>query len=378
MMKIALFTCHRDPNYGSMLQAYALYKALQKMGFDSEYIDYTISNDPNLPLRKIKRKIKWPLRRLRDLVYPTKPTGEFGFLKTKEFADLITAYKKFHMQYIPVSTKKYYSDTIRMKFDVSSYDNYIVGSDQTWSPILYNPKAPYFLDLCDFPRKNSYAPSFGTVDIPEFYISILKQKLKSFDNISCRELVNSIKLSQLLDRKVNHVLDPTLLLSQKDWDEIAKKPVINGDYVLAYILGEKDCVINFAERLGRKYNLPVYYIVTRPKYLCMQNSLNGVGPADWIGLIKGARYIVTDSYHGCLFSVNYCKDFYAFSKRDGGLDNKDNIRIIEFLKMIGLESRFQDGLDSQFLNDIDYNKCNNIIIEKRDESIGYLYNCVHK
>lgn len=377
-MKIALFTCHKDPNYGSMLQAYALYKALQKLGFDSEYIDYTASNDPNLPIRKIKRIIKWPLRQLKKLVYPTKPTGEFGFLKTKEFADLITAYKKFHMQYIPVSTNKYYSDTIRLKFDVSSYDNYIVGSDQTWSPNLYNPKSPYFLDLCNFPRKNSYAPSLGTVDISEKYARILIEKLSSFENISCRELVNSIKLSQLLGRKVSHVLDPTLLLSQKDWDEIAKNPMINGDYILAYILGEKDCVVNFAECLGKKYNLPVYYIVTRPKFLCMQNPLMRVGPAEWIGLIRDARYIVTDSYHGCLFSVNYRKNFYAFSKREGGLDNKDNIRIIEFLKMIGLESRFQDDINSQFLNDIDYKKCNHTIIKKRDESIEYLYNCVHK
>ena len=109
--------------------------------------------------------------------------------------------------------------------------------------------------------------------------------------------------------------------------------------------------MNFAECLGKKYNLPVYYIVTRPKFLRMQNPLMRVGPAEWIGLIRDARYIITDSYHGCLFSVNYRKNFYAFSKREGGLDNKDNIRIIEFLKMIGLESRFQDDINPKFLND---------------------------
>ena len=103
-----------------------------------------------------------------------------------------------------------------------------------------------------------------------------------------------------------------------------------------------------------------------------------VGPAEWIGLIRDARYIITDSYHGCLFSVNYRKNFYAFSKREGGLDNKDNIRIIEFLKMIGLESRFQDDINPKFLNDINYDKCDHTIIKKRDESIEYLYNCVHK
>lgn len=377
MKKIALFSCHNDPNYGSMLQAYALAAAIEKYGQKAEYITYSTAPDPNTFKSIARRVITWPIKALRNVFRPIAQTGEFAFFKTPEFADTMNAYERFHKKYIPTSTKCYYSDTIRKKLDVQTYCNYIVGSDQSWSPHLYRKDKPYMLDFADLPKRCSYAPSLGTTDIPNQYLELLKSKLICFDHLSCREAANSKLLTKALDREVTHVLDPTLLLTRDDWDRVAKTPSIKGDYILAYILGEKDAISDFAQKLGREKDLPVYYIVTRPKYLSYPNALNGVGPDDWVGLIRGARYVVTDSYHGCLFSINYNVDFYAFSKREGGLNSKDNARILEFLTIAGLQKRFQDDKrNPQIIDDIDYSSVNDVISALRTVSCEYLAKCI--
>lgn len=376
-MKLALFTCHHDPNYGSMLQAYALVKALKKLGVESEYLDYSTSPDPRRAIRIIKRIIKAPYIWLHRIVNHETPESEFSFFKTPEFASTIKAYEHFHQKYIPVSSKQYFFDTIKQKLNVRDYDAYMVGSDQSWSPHLYNPNKPYFLDFADLPNRCSYAPSFGTTDLKNDYLQLLKQKLASFQNLSCREASNSKLLSEKLGKEVVHVLDPTLLLDSADWNEIAKTPKIQGEYILAYILGEKDTVVQFAEKLGTKLNMPVFYVVTRPKYLNKKNAITGVGPDDWLGLIREAKYVVTDSFHGCLFCINYNVNFYAFSKREGDLNAQDNARIMEFLGILGLQQRFQnDSNNPQFMQDIDFLPVNELIEQLRESSIKYLKHCI--
>lgn len=376
-MKIALFTCHHDPNYGSMLQAYALAKALSKLGVESEYLNYSTSPDPYKLIRIIKGLIKTPLVKLFSIIRKRKSGGEYAFFHTPEFSSTIDAYERFHKLYIPVSSKKYYYDTIKQKLNVKDYDAYMVGSDQSWSPHLYKPNNPYFLDFANLPKRCSYAPSFGTTDLKDDYLQLLKQKLSYFDFLSCREAANSKLLTETLGRKVTHVLDPTLLLTSDDWNKIAKAPNIKGDYILAYILGEKDTVVKFAEKLSVKHNLPVYYVVTRPKYLNKKNAIKGVGPDDWLGLIRGARYVVTDSYHGCLFCINYNVNFYAFSKRKGDLNVQDNARIVEFLGILGLQHRFQNDKDNpQMMQDIDFIPVNKRIEQLRERSVGYLKQCI--
>lgn len=376
-MKIALFSCHNDPNYGSMLQAYALVNALSKLGVESEYLNYSTSPDPNKPIRIIKGLIKTPFVWLSSIIRKRKSGGEYAFFHTQEFASTIEAYERFHKLYIPVSSKKYYYDTIKQKLNVKDYDAYMVGSDQLWSPHLYKPNNPYFLDFANISRRCSYAPSFGTTELKDDYLQLLKHKLSYFQLLSCREAANCKLLTVVLGRKVTHVLDPTLLLTSDDWNKIAKVPDIQGDYILAYILGEKDAVVKFAEKLSLKHNLPVYYVVTRPKYLNKENAIKGIGPDDWLGFIRGAKYVVTDSYHGCLFCINYNVSFYAFSKRDGGQNAQDNARILEFLGLLGLQHRFRNDKDNpQMMQDVDFAPVNKQIAQLREQSIGYLRQCI--
>lgn len=378
-MKIALFSCHNDPNYGSMLQAYALAKVLSGFGVESEYLNYSNSPDPHKPIRIIKGFIKTPFVWLFSIIRKRKSGGEYDFFHTPGFASTIDAYERFHKLYIPVSSRKYYYDSIKQKLNVKDYDVYMVGSDQLWSPHLYRPNNPYFLDFADIPKRCSYAPSFGTTNLKDDYIQLLKQKLAHFQYLSCRESANCKLLTEVLGRKVTHVLDPTLLLTPVDWNKIAKSPNIKGDYILAYILGEKETVVKFAEKLSVIHNLPIYFVVTRPKYLSVKNPIKGVGPDDWLGLIRGARYVVTDSFHGCLFCINYNVNFYAFSKREGDLNAQDNARILEFLGILGLQHRFQNDKDNpQMMQDIDFILVNKRIEQLRERSVDYLKQCIEE
>ena len=154
-------------------------------------------------------------------------------------------------------------------------------------------RSPYSINFLPFvnsnERKRSYAPSIGTIRINKDYQSRLIKELWSYSFLSCRERPNCEKLSQLLGKKITYVLDPTLLLTTDDWDAVAKQAKVGEDYILAYILGTKQCIADYAERLGCETGLPVYYIITRPEYLSKTNILDCIGPQEFIGLIKGAK-----------------------------------------------------------------------------------------
>lgn len=363
---IGIISYHREPNYGTMLQAYALAEAIRKNGFNCEYIDYYESTKPSFlrtSLRAIYHFLGFPSR------------GEFGFFDTKRFRGIRDAFEFFHKKYIPVSKKKFYFDTLASLS--GSYDFFITGSDQTWSPAMN--QSPYSINFLPFvnsaEKKRSYAPSIGTICINENFQSRLIKELCGYSFLSCRERPNCEKLSKLIGKKITYVLDPTLLLTTDDWDAIAKPAIVDEDYILAYILGTKQCIADYAERLGSETGLPVYYIITRPEYLSKTNTLDCIGPQDFIGLIKGAKYVVTDSFHGTLFSINYNKEFYSFSKREDDVKLNDNDRIVSFLSELGIEGRFIKDSDSHNLigiNPIDYEKVNKILNGLRSESREYL------
>ena len=371
MKKIGVVSPHSDPNYGTLIQAYALSKVISDLGFHSEYIRYK----PKVPKsfhQKIFSYISNPskiIKRCKDKE-TYRSLDDYNYFNSEEFKQTKQEFEFFKEKHIPTSSIQYNPNTID---SISGYSVYIVGSDQTWSPYLYKNNTINFLDFVKDNRlKNSYAPSLGTTQIPDWYIPILKEKLKNFNLISCREKENCEKISSIINKKVMHVLDPTLLLENKDYEEIEIEVKITPDYILCYILGEKESISNFAEVLSKKKNLPIYYIATRPKYKNKKNALSNIGPGHLIYLIKNATTIITDSYHGTIFSINFQKDFYSFAKRLNTSSVNDNSRIGDILQMIDIPDRLKDDNDMTENYNIDYSKINNIIQIKREESIKYL------
>lgn len=373
--KIAIVSYHNSFNYGTMLQAYALSAALSKLGCTSDYISYYYKMSF---VRKVLSNIKQRLIR-NSTFFAKKIAGEFHFFDTPAFEKIIEKYHLWYNKNIPHTEYVYNQHNINELNKI--YRTFIVGSDQTWSPYMNNTPYSMFFNLLEFVAddnsRNAYAPSFGTASLSEEYIQTIVKQLKKFDNISCREDYGSELLSKELGRDVEYVLDPTLLLLPEDWNEVSE-PVteVPEKYILCYILGEKQCISEFAEKLGREEQLPVYYILTRPYYFQKKNVLDNIGPGEFISLIRGATFVCTDSYHGSLFSINFHVPFYSFTKRIKNDCTNDNDRIINILSSLGMYSRFRNDDNYLFETNCSFDNMEKLLSERREKSYAYLQKIV--
>ena len=362
MKKIAIITIYDNDNYGNRLQNYAVQEILKesKLGEPITIKNYSITNikDSNF-IKNFLRVLK----------------GKYLLFKEYKKCNKqrLKAFKEFG-KYINTTSK-----TFNFCMKEKEYDVYIVGSDQTWNPDCVEEKffKIFLLSFVHEPEKKcAYAPSIGRNHVDDHCLEMYKQYLSEFNYISCRETSGCQILTKALDRNVLQVIDPTLLLNAKDWSEIARNPINENGYILCYILGSKTCICEFAKKLAKKENKKLYII--SKNYIIFQKYhkyiLCGVGPSEFVGLIKNCSCMVTDSFHGTIFSINFKKDFYTFHKRPGASNVSDNSRILDTLKQFGLEGRFREDADYSFDRHIEYDKISLFLDKLRKESVSYLEN----
>lgn len=375
--KIGIVAPHRYSNYGTLLQAYALSKVISDSGYDCEYISYSVAYKHSITERiwnKIKRMCGYAPQALPE----NDGIDDLSFWRSADFKPLVQASDRFYHQYIPHTECVYNPKTIRKAN--RKYSKFIAGSDQSWSMEHYHyEKGYYFLSFEGrLKHKYAYAPSLGTTKLTEEHKRVLAKYLPSFRALSCRERSNCEELTRMLKREVTHVVDPTLLIRREEWLAFANKVESLPDkYILAYILGEKACISEFAEQIGKEKCIPVYYVLTRPKYLAMPHCLTDMTPQQWIYAIAHAECVVTDSFHGTLFSMNLEKDFYTFYKREHvHNDLNDNDRIMDLLAAYDLAERIMNDTwkeDGTFTYaSIDYAQVTPLVQAKVNESQQYL------
>lgn len=366
--RIGLISYHSGHNYGTMLQAYALqYYINEVLKKDAEYINYVDGKS----FKEADLKVK--LKKIRDKFSSGVLPLLYSFLYRKRLNLSERAFNNFFSNYIRTS-EKCYSSFDELRKDPPIYDIYIVGSDQTWNPTFLKNNAAYFLGFVDdSQKKNSYASSLGVYSLDENVKSQYSEYLNQFHSISCREILGCEILESFLDRHIEHVLDPTLLLASDVWGNIENKYNIDIPYVLCYSLGYKKSVRQFAKKLANKHNISVYFIAST--YLDMQekNCLFGIGPREFLFLLRNASFVCTDSFHGTIFSINFERNFYSFFKRSGDETSSDNSRILSVLREFSLENRLKGDTFCEEA-DIDYNRINMYLNERRIQSVNYLKN----
>lgn len=369
-MKIGLLSPYCSQNHGTVLQAFALAYKIKLLGKDCEYLRWNLLNPSTWG--KVKFLLKHPFFLIRSKQTRKKNSKDldYSFLREPDFVSIIKKNERFVEENTPVSQKLYYSDDITDA--LIEYDHFIVGSDQTWCPDALYQYSPYYLPYVNKKIKSSYACSMGRPVDEVNFKKFLKNRLRSFDNVSCRDRSNAIMLSDLLNRSVPNVLDPTLLLNKNEWKPyMAKVENMPERYIVCYILGEKKVIGEYANRMGKELGIPVYYIMTRPSSCQYSNVLKDVGAAEFLWLIDNCEYLVTDSFHGTIFAINFHKQVIAFDKHEGNM--YDNGRIKDVLSSYGMEQCYMtDSLNKEFPKAINYCAVDEILQNRRKLSLDYL------
>lgn len=338
-MKVGILTLPLHKNYGGILQCYALFKSIEKLG-----------HTPILIQRQYSKVRNWRYY----LVSLLKATGIYYIYHQKNYTHLKNfVYNCIDHTDIIESHKKMLEVCNKYKFDVI-----IVGSDQVWrKSYAQNFGYEYFLDFVpDDVRKISYAASFGfnRWDYDFDQTKKIKHFLSNFHSISVRE-ENAVKiLEDNVFIKSEWVVDPTLLFTKDDYNDIISERLVQEKYIFIYWLGPKEII----EPEIKKFYDKGYRII---ELYLSEKSIN-CSIQDWLSYIKYADYIITDSFHGVVFSLIFnCQFFVSLNKRGG------QERIESLLKVAGLCEK----LDNPELW-VDYNKVNRSISIYRDKSWDFL------
>ncbi len=345
-----IVTFYNAINYGAVLQTYALKKTMSKYcvtgvyKHDNAYIDGLYSVNP----------------------------FRYSGLKTKL---LMMAQLPFKL------IKKYrFNSFVKRRLLNSGSDSaecfYVTGSDQVWNCDCTKFDKAYFLDFAEPRFKNSYAASFGFDEIPEQHKEEYKRLLYDYNQISVREEQGRKILNDLIGRDVPVTLDPTLLLSKEEWaSEFVKKN--DKKYILVYSFIITESMRNFINKLSAEKGLPVVVLMPdrtlRNKYgLNNATFKTHVSPEKWVEYFYNATYVVTNSFHGTAFSINFNKDLFVELLPGRA---KVNSRLTNILKLFSLEGRMIENFDDNG-KAIDFDQVNDILETQRKESIAYLESIV--
>ncbi len=364
-MKIGILTLPLHTNYGGILQAYALQIVLERMGHLVTVLDSK--------QHKSKPGIKAIFKRCL-----LKSIGKY---KKPIFIENI--YNKTYPE-VSVNTQRFIDKYINNVFTPlnelkeSDYDAYIVGSDQIWRPSYYQPIQNAFLFFTEGwnVKRIAYAPSLGT-DTWEYTESQeieCKHLIHLFDAVSCREASGTENLKKHFKVNVKHVLDPTMLLNAEDYTLLIEKEkglfnhkgeILN--YVLDMNLNIQDIINNIVKdqkKLTFKVNSRF------EEYDAPVNERIQPSVESWLKGFKDADLVLTDSFHACVFSILFHKDFIVIANKERGL-----ARFHSLLSMFGLEDRLITNMEEYCKiknRPIDYQKVDSLLEEKRKLSMSFL------
>lgn len=378
MLKI-LSLYYKSYNLGGLLQSYALCRHISN------------NNDWIAEQMLLEIYIKGTHRCICTLHLPIKKIYHIIYLKCLKILNIFIYKNKkrrkiildFREQVVPHGG---IYNALNISTSISNNDIFIAGSDQIWNPAW--TEDAYFLNFVpDNNGKIAYAASIGANEVPQDFLEHVVPYLRRFDFISVREESAKEILQPYLDQEIKVTLDPTLLLPQEEWDKIAVQPMIPQPYIFVYLLGEKRAhrrlIKKFARTLGLKIAfLPhVHFHFNPADCFFADYNLYDVGPAEFVGLVKNAEIVITDSFHGCVFSIIYGRKFWALKRHKDSDPQNMNSRLYTLFDSLGLGDRLIENedacYDANFLDKpIDYDGVTAKLNAQRKESADFLLNAI--
>lgn len=348
MKKVGIMTLHIGDNYGALLQCYALRHVVNQ--FDDIQADI-INFDPGR---------EFPVYEDREV--------QVGYEKKLE------KFRRFNLVYSGVSDQPF-TDIHAPEAD--GYDFYITGSDQVWNTSFSFANEAYFLNFVqNGAKKIAYAASIGIPpSSPRIKREWFERNIPLFDCLSLREETHLAFLQEFTDKEVYSVVDPTLLLAAQDYDAMCEGVTYpDGDYLVLYFLKHDNsemAVMELANLVSRKYGLKVVYSfadIPGRVFKHESESFYDSDPREFVQMIKHAKAVVTNSFHGTVFSLLYHVPFFTY------LVSSMSSRIVSLLEQVGLEERIVKGYYpvSDDMLDMNFERADSVLAEKRRESIEFL------
>lgn len=370
-MKVGILTFSASHNCGSMLQAFALqYVIAKKLNYECELINYAndVSRnmyglfDHRLGRGSIKRNIN-------------------TLLHLKTFKESAREYQGFSDKYLALSDGDYRTKEDLAKI-ASQYDVIIAGGDQVWNVCCADAGKEFYLNFTHNVKKVAYSPSLGGTNILKKADNLeeYRQFLKEFSSLSVREPHGKMWLEELSGREVKIVADSTLLLSPEEWCKALPVPEIPGKYIFNYAFYyDRPETNRIIQRISQETGMPVYTIDLKSHAIhhldrCGIKRYDYTGPLAFLGLMKNASLVLTQSFHGTLFSSLFNRNFWSYNWV--GMHNPDDDRATAILEQMGLMDRYQmiDDLknNKNIMAPIDFNPVNKRIEDMRAYAMDYL------
>lgn len=348
-------------NYGSALQSWALSQTINKLGegrWESKLIDYCpdilADKDPLNPMKNMWDKDE-ESRKMCEL---TLPAIKVNYEKFNRFYN--EKFNKTRRTY----TSKDFNEIIKDE----NINGFVCGSDTIFCIDEFGFDDGYYANYdC---MKNgytiSYAASFGDSHFDDETYKILDDRLQNFKALGLRENIMVPYAKEHTKVNVQKVVDPTLLLQEKDYETITSNPLENEKYLLIYGRRRNDKMNEFAEKIANENGWKIIEISLQAKNAEKHKMFYEAGVEEFLSLIKNAEYVVTNSFHGMIFSVQFRKQFVIFSRE------QCDTKITELLEMFGLLDRMLKNGNEEFNKHIDYNAVHKKIERERTKSLKFL------
>ena len=374
--KIGLCIVYKNCNYGSILQSYATILKIGLMNYDCEIIRYNPVKDFSFYMKSIPRLANI------DMVY-----GKILNLKRKTGKIQNPEYKKNdeirNQKFLQFVQDKFgnFSDEIQTYEDLCTYagtfSDVMVGSDQLWLP---SGLGKNFYNLMFVPEKTNkiaYAASFGVSEIPFYQKERTCEYLKRIEHISVREHSGQKIIKDLTGRDVPVLPDPTMVIEPGVWNsEVEDRTIVDGDYIFCYFLGNNKKHRDEVNKLSHETGKKIVFLRHLDEYIPDDEKFGDIapydiGPEEFINLIRHARYICTDSFHGSVFSTIFHKQFLTFPRYKEG-KNSRNSRIDTLFQNIGISRYFTDNVLAEINKEIDWDFVDNNLQKHRNIADEFL------
>ena len=371
MKSIAIDNRTNLKNFGSVLQVYALCEAVKKLGYNSEVVwqDGNMSKNfdirPNKAIKTAFRLVMHPsllwstLKMIREV-----KSQVIDERKVKKFDDFVATH--FIQSF-------YSAEEMEKMAAANKFCKFLCGSDQIWCTTTLYPDPMMYLRFVPKEKRVAYAPSLGRNYIPDYNKKILRKFINDVPCLSVREDEGHRLIKELTGRDALVVADPTLLLKSADWDKLKIDIETPVDYVLCYFLDEpsqdvKTSVCQYAHKSDK--DIVILGTMGNLDYPKDRVHHPIAGPGEFLSLISKASMVITDSYHGMLFAINYHKKFWSVERAYSQFDQSS--RQLTVLNRLSMEERYVNGNINFTDADIDYTAVQAKIDEFVALSINYL------